>query len=265
VPVPQASHYPEVDRPVVAMAKEFPAGTRTGRHSHARAQLLFAVRGLMVANTAAGTWVVPSGYALWIPPGVPHDVSMHGQVAMRTAYVRSREAAGLHEACWVLPVGRLDAQRLTQRRGAEMAERAERGGGEAEPRGLAADRLEERTDVPLLEVARAAHQDLRRDGRADDGPEVPRRVEGQVALHVLEHEQHLVRVEQRQPVRGGAHDRLGADGAVRAGAVLDHPVLPQGLACAGGEQARGRVHRPARRVGDHDPGDGTHQGMRRGA
>jgi AraC-like DNA-binding protein/mannose-6-phosphate isomerase-like protein (cupin superfamily) len=105
--VRQAAHYPEVDRLVVAMAKAFAPDTRTGRHSHARAQLLFAVEGLMVANTAAGTWVVPSGHALWIPPGVPHDVSMHGAVAMRTAYVRAGEASRLHGACRVLAVGAL--------------------------------------------------------------------------------------------------------------------------------------------------------------
>jgi AraC-like DNA-binding protein/quercetin dioxygenase-like cupin family protein len=105
--VRQVSHYPDVDRPLIAMAKQFEPGTRTGSHRHARAQLLFAVEGLMVAHTAVGTWVVPAGHALWIPVGVSHDVSMHGAVAMRTAYVRAEEADRLPGTCRVLTVGAL--------------------------------------------------------------------------------------------------------------------------------------------------------------
>lgn len=103
----QVCHFPEVDRPIVAMAKEFPARSRTGAHRHERAQLLFAVEGLMVASTAAATWAVPAGHALWLPPGVMHDVMMHGSVAMLTAYIRADEAGKLHDGCRVLAVGPL--------------------------------------------------------------------------------------------------------------------------------------------------------------
>jgi len=103
----QARHYPELDWPVIAVAKEFPAQTRTGGHNHDRGQLLFAVEGLMVANTAAGTWLVPRGHALWMPAHLNHDVSMHGDVSMRTAYVRAAEAAHLSAECRVLKVGAL--------------------------------------------------------------------------------------------------------------------------------------------------------------
>jgi AraC-like DNA-binding protein len=89
------------------MAKEFPARSWTGQHRHKRAQLLFAVSGLMVAHTEAGTWIVPRGYALWMPPNLTHDVSMHGDVAMRTAYVRAGEAALLFPDCRVLQVDAL--------------------------------------------------------------------------------------------------------------------------------------------------------------
>ena len=91
----EPAHYPDVDRPVIAMAKEFAADARTGRHGHARAQLIHAIEGLMVATTDQGTWVVPPGFALWVPPGIRHDVAMHGSVSMRTAYVRAAEAASL--------------------------------------------------------------------------------------------------------------------------------------------------------------------------
>ena len=102
-----ASHYPDVDRPVIAMAKEFAAETRTGRHAHERAQLISAIEGLMVATTDAGTWVVPPSYALWVPPGVHHDVAMHGSVSMRTVYVRVAEAASLPANLRVIAVSPL--------------------------------------------------------------------------------------------------------------------------------------------------------------
>ncbi len=103
----QTEHYPSLDWPVIAMAKAFSAETRTGSHSHDRAQLLFATKGLMVADTSAGTWLVPRGHALWMPAGLTHDVSMHGAVSMRTAYIRAAEAARLPLTCRVLKVGPL--------------------------------------------------------------------------------------------------------------------------------------------------------------
>ena len=123
----QASHHPKLDWPVIAVAKEFPAQSRTARHSHERGQLLFAVEGLMVASTAAGTWLVPRGHALWMPPGLDHAVSMHGEVSMRTAYVRAAEAARLSSECRVLKVGALLEGALTaladEVRGATRTER----------------------------------------------------------------------------------------------------------------------------------------------
>lgn len=105
---PQSSqgtpHYPEVARTVVAVAKEFAAGTSTGAHCHGRAQFIFAVRGTMLATTDAGTWLVPPGYALWIPPGVLHDVEMLGAVSMRTAYFGCRPRCGLPKDCRLVRV-----------------------------------------------------------------------------------------------------------------------------------------------------------------
>lgn len=82
----------------------------------------------MVANTAAGTWLVPQGHALWIPAGLDHDVSMHGEVSMRTAYVRAAEAARLSSECRVLKVDALLEAALValadEVRGATRTERA---------------------------------------------------------------------------------------------------------------------------------------------
>lgn len=89
-PIPQD----RVDRPLAAFARDYPGGHDTGWHSHARAQLLCATRGVMRVSTEAAGFVVPPGRALWVPAGLPHAVSMRDGVAMRALFVRRDAAAG---------------------------------------------------------------------------------------------------------------------------------------------------------------------------
>lgn len=102
-----AADYQHVPRPVAVMSKAFASGSSTGRHSHPRGQLLHAVSGLMAARTERGTWIVPPGYALWIPAEIQHDIAMHGAVAMRTAYIGADLAPALPRDCRVLEVSAL--------------------------------------------------------------------------------------------------------------------------------------------------------------
>ena len=108
----EARDYQAVPRDVAVMAKDFAPGSTTGRHRHIRAQLLYATLGLMVAETEDGTWAVPAGYALLIPPDVVHEVAMHGKVAMRTAYLAA-SAFTMPLQCHVLPVSILLEAALT--------------------------------------------------------------------------------------------------------------------------------------------------------
>jgi hypothetical protein len=85
--VADAKAYETSPRPVSIHAQFYADGETTGWHSHQRGQLLAASIGLMVATTEAGAWYVPAGYALWIPPGIEHDVGMRGSVHMTSAYV----------------------------------------------------------------------------------------------------------------------------------------------------------------------------------
>ncbi len=89
------------------MAKEFAAGSTTGMHSHPRGQLLHAAKGLMMARTAEGAWIVPPRYALWIPPETQHTVEMKTAVAMRTVYIRAAEARAISGKCKVIAVSPL--------------------------------------------------------------------------------------------------------------------------------------------------------------
>lgn len=89
------------DRLVTIHAQTYADGESTGWHSHVRGQILMASQGLMVATTLRGAWYVPAGHALWIPPGLDHDVTMRGAVRMRSAYVEAA-AASLAAECRVI-------------------------------------------------------------------------------------------------------------------------------------------------------------------
>lgn len=89
-------------RLVTIHAQSYAAGESTGWHHHVRGQILTASQGLMVATTVAGAWYVPTGHALWIPPGLDHDVTMKGAVMMRSAYVEGAAARRLPASCKVI-------------------------------------------------------------------------------------------------------------------------------------------------------------------
>lgn len=71
---------------VSVVAADFEAGTRLARHRHRRAQLVYAIEGVMTVEAGRGLWVVPPLRALWVPAGLVHSIRMTGRVRMRTAY-----------------------------------------------------------------------------------------------------------------------------------------------------------------------------------
>ena len=62
------------DRDVVALQSSYPAGHIVARHAHWRVQLLYATEGILQLETGQGSWIVPPGFALWIPAGVDHEL-----------------------------------------------------------------------------------------------------------------------------------------------------------------------------------------------
>jgi AraC-like DNA-binding protein/quercetin dioxygenase-like cupin family protein len=80
---------------VVAVASNYPAGHVVQPHSHGRAQLIFATRGVMTVTTAAGAFVVPTQRAVWMPAGTVHQVESRSAYAMRTLLIRPAAAEAL--------------------------------------------------------------------------------------------------------------------------------------------------------------------------
>ena len=61
----------------------------------------------MTIQTGTGAWVVPPYRAVWIPAGIAHTITMSGQVAMRTLYLRPRLSRTLPRDCCVVNVSEL--------------------------------------------------------------------------------------------------------------------------------------------------------------
>lgn len=103
----------DTPRPVVAIGTDYPDGHRLPRHTHRRAQLLYGATGVMQVSTADGNWVVPPQRAVWIPPGVAHEVLMLG-VSTRSLYIEPAAVTAMDARCQVISVSPLMRQLLVE-------------------------------------------------------------------------------------------------------------------------------------------------------
>jgi AraC-like DNA-binding protein/mannose-6-phosphate isomerase-like protein (cupin superfamily) len=94
-------------RPIVGFAKDYPAGLSTGFHSHPRAQLLYAISGVMRVETPDSSYVVPPTTALFLPADAEHAVRMDGPVAMRELFLREDAATRVNQTSKVIGVSGL--------------------------------------------------------------------------------------------------------------------------------------------------------------
>ncbi|QHI97674.1 helix-turn-helix domain-containing protein [Xylophilus rhododendri] len=81
--------------PISCRATDYPAGWFIEPHAHAKHQLIYAVRGVMVVQADAGRWVVPPTRAIWMLAGTTHEIRCIGEVHMRSLLVAPRAAPRL--------------------------------------------------------------------------------------------------------------------------------------------------------------------------
>jgi AraC-like DNA-binding protein len=100
-------HAESVPRPISSLQDSLQRGAVIPPHSHQRAQLIFAIRGTMTVRASRGLWILPPSHALWVPPGVVHQIDVSAAVEMRTLYVQRSHAQGISSECHVLFVSPL--------------------------------------------------------------------------------------------------------------------------------------------------------------
>ncbi|RYZ98862.1 MAG: AraC family transcriptional regulator [Moraxellaceae bacterium] len=96
-----------VPRPLVAWAGRYNRGDEIPPHTHPRAQLLYAVEGVMRIVTPSSVWTIPSQRALWVPPNVEHHSFMMSDLEMRTLYVSPDVPVALGQECRAISVSGL--------------------------------------------------------------------------------------------------------------------------------------------------------------
>lgn len=103
-PQPHPGNLDDPGRPIAPLAVDYAGSSLRPRHHHRRGQLLYADQGVMQVATAVGTWVVAPEQAVWVPPGVEHQVGHRSAVAMRTLYIDPGAARALPAECCVVAV-----------------------------------------------------------------------------------------------------------------------------------------------------------------
>ena len=89
---------------VVAYGRDLDKGNILPFHSHRRGQIVYASKGIMIVTTHTGSYTVPPQRAVWMPPGVEHQINARSAVKMRTLYIDSEAAMDLPEEVYVLQV-----------------------------------------------------------------------------------------------------------------------------------------------------------------
>ena len=97
--IPRVEALEATPRPIVAMASDFPAGHRIGRHVHHHGQLLYPADGAITVWTEDGVWVIPPQRGLWVPGGIAHDTMATSDVALRTLLVEPEHLPNLPQSC----------------------------------------------------------------------------------------------------------------------------------------------------------------------
>jgi AraC-like DNA-binding protein len=91
-------------RDIVGFSADYEAGDTTGMHSHDRAQLVHGETGVMSVRTERGAWLVPPGFAVWVPATMEHQVIAITALRMATLYVRAGASVSIPVDCAVVSV-----------------------------------------------------------------------------------------------------------------------------------------------------------------
>lgn len=102
-----SSGYKRLNRPVLASRNDYAHGSRQIWHSHEQAQLVHATKGIVRVLTSQGAWVVAPHQALWVAPGVDHELHMVGEVTMCDLRIEPDTAPWLWSGCRLIRVSPL--------------------------------------------------------------------------------------------------------------------------------------------------------------
>jgi AraC-like DNA-binding protein len=77
----------DASRPILSFSWQAEGPHRAAAHEHPRAHIIHPQTGTYWVVTPQGTWLVPAGQAIWIPPRIHHEVYSQGAVSARMLFV----------------------------------------------------------------------------------------------------------------------------------------------------------------------------------
>ena len=80
---------------LVARQVAFEAAFEADAHRHTRGQFVGCTHGAVTVTTDVGSWVVPPGHAVWLPPDEPHGGRSYGPGLGWSLYVAPEACQGL--------------------------------------------------------------------------------------------------------------------------------------------------------------------------
>lgn len=95
------------DLPVIPLAMQVSHAGCAAAHAHPRGQLIYASSGVMRIICRRDIWIVPPSQAVWVPPGIEHEVYFPGDVSLRNLFIDPSATTCLPEHCTVLRVSPL--------------------------------------------------------------------------------------------------------------------------------------------------------------
>jgi len=104
LPPTQTGYRIDDAHPILARALEIDGAHRVTNHHHPRAQLVYAIKGVLRVVSLEGTWIVPPTQAVWVPPDVEHEIIAMDSISIRTLFVDPSATKGLPQSCCVLNV-----------------------------------------------------------------------------------------------------------------------------------------------------------------
>jgi len=98
---------PSAAHPVRLYTRQMEANTRFPRHTHPWAQVAYSHNSVLRVQAGDTAWVVPPSRAIWIPPGIEHEVWVVEAAFLRTLYADPSVVTGTLAQCRVMEVSPL--------------------------------------------------------------------------------------------------------------------------------------------------------------
>ncbi|WP_051261502.1 AraC family transcriptional regulator [Desulfovibrio inopinatus] len=93
--------------PIIPLTMQVDQAGCNAPHAHPRGQCIFASSGVMKVICQRDIWIVPPSQAVWVPPGIEHEVYFPGAVSLRNLFIDPSVTQQLPSACTVLQVSAL--------------------------------------------------------------------------------------------------------------------------------------------------------------